>query len=269
MRDYTLDINGLRLHTYEAGSGSPSIVFIHGWASSGRTWQSSMERVAPYFRCLAPDLPGHGHSDKPPFSWYRLAAFVENVSSLLDVTRAHPASVVGHSMGGTIAIELARRRPEAVTRLVLVNPVVTGRLTLDLRWISGRLPRRLALALARRMWPPSAARLRRSLERNGGRLPAGSYQRRDLEDLLQATADSLLGSARAVIRHDASPHLPALRAPTLILLGARDRTVPPREGRLAARAIAGSRLVELPVGHLPFDEAPVEFLDHLERFLLE
>jgi len=229
-------------------------------------WVGVMEALESTHRCLALDLPGHGQSAKPAFAWYSLPNFVSLTYEFARATAALPATLVGHSLGGMIALEYALRYPMDVERLVLVNPVVTGHLHFNLHRLTRRAPGRVAVSFARRLWPRLATRIQRALAQNRIRFATEAYARRNLEDLTLTTADSLMGSARAV-RHDLSPRLDGIRAPTLVVVGSRDLTVPPEEGRLAARRIPRARLVELPTDHNTPDEAPDAFLDLLQRFL--
>jgi pimeloyl-ACP methyl ester carboxylesterase len=266
MHDGSLDLQGNRIHYRQQNGGGDSVVFIHGWASSSRMWLRELEAFGGHYRCLALDLPGHGLSTKPPLQWYSLARFVDVTCGFVRALGAQPACLVGHSLGGSIALEYALRCPEDVLALVLVNPVITGRLQSNLHWLHRPGVRRVIVNLTRRVWPRLAARLRLALSVNRLPLVPDGHVRRNLDDLTQATADSLLGSARAT-RNDLSPRLDEVRAPTLVVVGRRDRTVPPEDGRLAARRIPGARLVELPTDHHPGDEAPEAFVQALREFL--
>jgi pimeloyl-ACP methyl ester carboxylesterase len=265
----TMRVNGLHLHYYRTADCGPKVIFIHGLASSGRMWRSSLERLENRITGLALDLPGHGASDKPAYGWYSMANFLSALRGFAEATHAQKASFVGHSMGGSLALEYARRYPQSTERLVLVNPVVSGRLYVDLPWLSRHLSARWMLDLGRRLWPHASAHLRARIERQHSRGHRGGYLQRNQEDLALTTADSLLGSAGAIARADLSGCLDSITAPSLVIVGRWDATVPPREGRLASRRLPRARLAELPAGHLPFDEAPERFLDLLEAFLLE
>jgi pimeloyl-ACP methyl ester carboxylesterase len=268
MNEGLLDLQGMPIHYREAGRQGGAVVFIHGWASSSRMWLGVMEALAGERRCVALDLPGHGQSAKPAVGWYSLPNFVSVTYGLAAALQACPATLVGHSLGGTIALEYALRYPQDVERLVLVNPVVTGRLQFNLHWLTRRMPGRALMTLARRLWPRLATRIQQGLVQDRLRLAPEGYARRNLEDLTLASVDALLGSARAA-RHDLSPCLDGIRAPTLVVVGSRDLTVPPEEGRRAARKIPGARLVELPTDHHPGDETPDEFVSALRGFLEE
>lgn len=267
MDDGQLELQGNRVEYRQRNGPGRSVVFVHGLASSSRMWTRELEALGGRFRCLALDLPGHGRSSNPPLQWYSLPNFVNVTHDLLHALHAGSACLVGHSLGGTIALDYTLQYPEEVWGLVLVNPVISGRVRHDLGWLDRRGPRRIIVDLTRRIWPRVSIGLQHvlALDRNH-RIHQG-HARRNLEDLTKVTADSFLGSAATATRSDLSTRLEEVRAPTLIVVGSGDRTVSPEEGRLAAAGIRGARLVELPTDHHPGDEAPEAFLQALQEFL--
>lgn len=111
--------DGLRMHYDEAGSG-PVLVLLHGLGSSSRDWEHQVPAFAAHYRVIVPDLRGSGASDKPRGP-YRIADFAADVWALLDELGIDRAAIVGLSMGGATAFEMAATRPQAVRRLVVVN----------------------------------------------------------------------------------------------------------------------------------------------------
>lgn len=268
IRDGVARADGLQIHFYESGSSEKdSLLFLHGWASSGRMWLNAMTALQPDWHCLAPDLPGHGQSDKPAFAWYAVERFAEALCAWCHSADLNPRVVVGHSLGGAIAVEMALRYPDRIGRLVLVNPVVSGRVSYSLHSLSGRVPRKTILGIGRRIWPQAARYIMRRAARSRAQARLKDHERRNLQDLAQTTADSVLGSARAAIHHDLTDKMAGLTMPILVVVGTRDTTVPPEEGRRLARCAQQAQLVELPAGHLPTDEQPQAFLEALTRFL--
>jgi pimeloyl-ACP methyl ester carboxylesterase len=119
MRDGYLKLGGLTLHHTYGGSGSP-VVFIHGLGSSGYIeWRFNLDRIAREHRVFAPDLPGYGRSDKPRAARYGIPYFARTIDRYLQSRRLRSATVVGTSMGGRIALELALNYPKRVNKLVL------------------------------------------------------------------------------------------------------------------------------------------------------
>jgi pimeloyl-ACP methyl ester carboxylesterase len=247
-------------------SGPPAglpVVLIHGWASSGRMWDGLMAGLEDSFRCLAVDLPGHGDSEKLPLGWYSM----ENLSRVIvDVCvglRLRSPVLIGHSMGGTLALDLAAEGELRPSEVAVINPVIMG------RQISGggiglRVARPFA-EVTRRVWPMATRLLRRAPAVVGRPWP--HTFRRLSEDMGRTTGDAAVGTARAILGHDLTPKLGRIHIPVLILIGEKDRTVPPREGRLAAERILHARLVVLPAGHHPHDEMPGPCLAALRSFL--
>lgn len=244
----------------------PAVVLLHGWASSRRMWAGTQAALAGRYRTYAVDLPGHGDSSKPTWGWYSIPNYVQVVRNLIGGLGLSRPAIVGHSMGGTIALELAAQSPDALERVVAVNPVVTGKVyarSVPIRdeWVEP------AVRVSRRVWPAASRLLTRPPE--ALRRHAPDHVLRNSEDLGRTTADSVLGSMRAVLTWDVSDRLGEIRAPTLVIVGESDRVVRPSEGEIAARAIPGARLHRLEAAHHPNDEIPDEFYPLLEAFLSE
>jgi pimeloyl-ACP methyl ester carboxylesterase len=258
MQSGTARIRDLTLFYRTLGDG-PDVLLIHGWASSSRTWLATMSSLAAHFRCWALDLYGFGDSDKPYGDCYNIPGYVDLITEFAQALGIRQAAVVGHSMGGMIALALSATS-SLVNRLVVVNPVVTGRVRLPLASLEARRRlRRPLVALARHAWPAASA-LALQLAGAGWPLPAGP-------DFFRGTPDSLLGCLRALTGYDTTPLLPAITAPTLVVVGDRDMVISPAEGELAARHIRGARLEVLQGGHRIFDDQPARFEAALCSFL--
>ena len=262
-----LDQHSIYYHVQGAG---PDVLLIHGWASSHRMWNRPVRRLASAgFRAWAIDLPGSGESDAPGASngWYTIARLADAVEAFAARMGIEHMALVGHSMGGAIALEMADRRAHAARALVLVAPVVSGRLGLSLHVFLGS-------PFGRRLLELSQHHV--ALARLGGRsrfatpwlmrtLLMRAALTRDAQDLARTAPQAAIGALRAVLDFDFTPRLDQICAPTLIVVGAHDITVPPSEGELAAARIPDAQLVRLRgVGHQPVDERPDEF----DRLLL-
>jgi pimeloyl-ACP methyl ester carboxylesterase len=261
-----VDVEDLRLaYLREGPPGAPAVILLHGWASSSRMWHSTQAALAGAFDTVAIDLPGHGTSAKPPWEWYTIDRFTLAVQQVCQALGLSRASFVGHSMGGTIALELAAAGRMGVGRLVLVNPVVSGQVNQFARgpiregWI------RPVVRVSRRLWPVASRLLTRPPAAVRSRLPG--HVIRNQEDLAQTTADSAIGSIQAVLNWDVRGRLADIHVPTLVIVGDADRTVSPREGLMASEHIEGSRLWRFAGGHNPSDEDPGAFEATLASFL--
>jgi pimeloyl-ACP methyl ester carboxylesterase len=254
------------IHYNVQGQG-PDVLMIHGWASSWRMWERPMRQaVAAGWRVWALDLPGSGESSAPAADWYTIRNLTLVVEAFVERVGISRAALVGHSMGGAIALEMTDRHSYSTRALVLVAPVVSGRLGLSLHLLLGSPFGRRLLEFSRHHG---------ALARLGGRtrfaapwlrhIP-GPALRRDAEDLARTAPQAAIGTLRAVIDFDFTDRLDRICAPTLVIIGTRDTTVPPSDGELAAERIPDAQLVRFHgVGHQPVDERPEEF----DRLLLD
>src|SRR5215831_6719225 len=137
-----------------AGSG-PDVLLIHGWQSSSRMWDETLEFLAPHFRVWSLDLIGFGDSrnDDP----LRLLSVDDQTQLVADFCKAHnirPHLVMGHSMGGCITLKLALAHPDLTEKNVLVSPVVTSKLGLHLRQLlMTNFGKALFMNVGRHLWP--------------------------------------------------------------------------------------------------------------------
>ena len=125
-----IDIHGERIAVRDAGQGE-ALLLIHGMAGSSQTWRAIMPQLAKRYRVVAPDLLGHGQSSKPR-SDYSLGAFAVGLRDLLDELEIESATVVGHSLGGGVAMQFLYQHPDYCRRLVLIS---SGGLGQDVGWI--------------------------------------------------------------------------------------------------------------------------------------
>jgi len=266
-----------RAVTYaEAGEG-PVLLLIHGLGGSYTNWEEVIPPLARSHTVIAPDLPGHGSSAAGGGD-YSVGALAASVRDLLATLGHERATLVGHSLGGGVAMQFAYQFPEMVERLVLVSSGGLGpEVSLILRAASlpGADPFIAATAdLGRRVGPPVG----RALSAIGLRPNA------DLAEVLRGYGSlvdrerraAFLGTVRGVIgtggqRVAAIDRLYLAEAmPVLIVWGALDRIIPAHHGEDAHRHIPGSRLeIFEGAGHLPQVEAPLRFVTVLEEFLAE
>jgi pimeloyl-ACP methyl ester carboxylesterase len=269
-----VSLHGHRVNFNIAGQGPP-VVLIHGVAGRAAQWDQTAQLLAEHQLVVAPDLLGHGDSAKPRGD-YSLGAHASGVRDLLVGLNIERASVVGHSLGGGIAMQFAYQFPESCERLVLVS---SGGLGEDVHPLlrAATLPgSELVLPLlAHPRVVGVASFIPRALGLIGLRTrPDLTEMARGYQSLSNAEARSaFIHTLRAVIdpmgqRINASDRLYlASKMPSLIVWGCRDRIIPVEQAQPAHEAMPGSRL-ELfdEAGHFPHLDDPLQFVRTLEDF---
>ena len=265
-------IHGYKRAYRIAGSG-PAILLIHGIGDNSTTWNTVQTELAQRFTVIAPDLLGHGRSDKPRAD-YSVAAYANGMRDLLSVLGIERATIVGHSLGGGVAMQFAYQFPQLVERLILVS---AGGVTKDVNFVlrCASLPiGSEALALLRLPLVLPALQM-------AGRV-AGMTLGRDLpnvlrilDDLPEPTASAAFSrTLRAVVdwRGQIVTMLDRCylteAVPVQIIWGTKDVVLPIRHAWMAHAAMPGSRLeIFEGAGHFPFHEDPARFIDVVERFI--
>jgi N-formylmaleamate deformylase len=120
-----VETNGIRLHYLEFGSGSRHLVICHGITGAAETWAPKAREFAERYHVIVPDMRGHGYSDKPEWG-YSLVDYGRDIAGLIEALGLGRPAVLGHSMGGRIAFQLAANHPEAVGPVMSVDPPVSG-----------------------------------------------------------------------------------------------------------------------------------------------
>jgi pimeloyl-ACP methyl ester carboxylesterase len=268
-------LHGHELSYLDSGEG-PAVLFIHGLLGSHRNWAHLVDTLDTRHRVLAPDLIGHGASAKP-MGDYSLGAHAATLRDLLNHLGIDRVTLVGHSLGGGIAMQFCYLFPDRVERLVLVSSGGLGRSVSPLLR-SATLPGAdWVLALAASGWVRDRAEavggtLRRLGLRPSADLTEGwqgftSLGEAETRRAFLATARSVIDpGGQTVTAHD---HLPlAITIPTLVVWGTRDRMIPVWHATTAQQAIPGSR-VELfeGAGHFPHLEQPERFGQLLGEFM--
>jgi pimeloyl-ACP methyl ester carboxylesterase len=261
---HEVDLHGHRAVYRTAGSG-PNLVLIHGMINSSRHWEAVATRLAGSYRVIAPDLIGHGEAATPRGD-YSLGAHAASIRDLLTTIGVERATIVGHSLGGGVAMQFFYQFPQRTERLALIS--------------SGGLGHEVSPLLRGAALPGSATLLKLAAHPQlvGALAGAGKRLRRRGNSTgvyLQAVARALgplqedgsrqafLQTLRAVIdvhgqRVSACDRLYLLgEMPTLIVWGERDRTIPVEHGIEARRSIPNCRFETLPkAAHFPNLEDP-------------
>ena len=269
-----IDIHGERLAYYDEGQGEP-LLLIHGMAGSSATWREILPSLAKRHRVIAPDLLGHGRSAKPRTD-YSLGAFAVGLRDLLDEVGVESATVVGHSLGGGIAMQFLYQHPDYCRRLILIS---SGGLGPDVGWIL----RILSAPGAELVMPVIAPKFVLSagdsvkswLTSVGLRSPRGAEIWNAYSSFSDARArESFLRTLRSVVdyRGQAVSALNRLQLradlPTLAIWGEKDNIIPVDHAYAALEARPDVRLEVLPnVGHFAHVEAPGRVVDLIDGFI--
>ena len=269
-----LDLHGERVAYLDEGSGEV-ILLLHGIAGSSQTWRSLIALLSRKYRVVAPDLLGHGNSTKPRAD-YSLGALSVLVRDILDELGIARATLVGHSLGGGIAMQFVYQHPEYVQRMVLI---ASGGLGPDV----GMLLRLASLPGAELVLPVIAPR---QLVGPGDRLwswlrKIGVEARRgeELWGHYSSLADgptrrAFLRTLRSVVDHrgQAVTALTKLNSrtdfPVMAIWGERDNIIPVKHAYAAQEIRPDVRLEVLAhVGHFPHAERPAEVADLIDDFI--
>jgi pimeloyl-ACP methyl ester carboxylesterase len=276
MESQEITLHGNHVSYRTAGTGEEVVVLIHGITGTARTWEEAIPGLAERFTVIAPDLLGHGESAKPRGD-YSLGAYASGVRDLVAALGHDRATIVGHSLGGGIAMQLAYQFPERTDRLVLVSSGGLGREVHPLLRAAALPGSEFVLPFV--CWAGL---------RDAGNAVAGTLGRlgldagTDLQEMWRgyaslADADAqqaFIHTLRTIIdgggqRVSARDRLYlAAELPTLVMWGEDDPIIPLEHGRAAHQAIPGSRLeVFERAGHFPHRADPQRFVDTLIDFV--
>jgi pimeloyl-ACP methyl ester carboxylesterase len=269
-----VSLHGHRVHFSIAGRG-PAVVLIHGVAGRAGQWDQALALLAEDYTVIAPDLMGHGDSAKPRGD-YSLGAHASGIRDLLVGLNIERASIVGHSLGGGIAMQFAYQFPERCERLVLVSSGGLGEEVHALLRAATLPGSEFVLPL---LAHPRLLELVSVIPRALGRV--GFRTRVDLEEMARGYQSLSNAEARSAFIHtlrsvidptgqriDASDRLYlASKMPSLIIWGGRDRIIPARHAQSAHKSMPGSRL-ELfdEAGHFPQLDDPLRFARTVQSF---
>ncbi len=252
-------VNDINLYYEASGNGQP-LVFIHGLGSSTRDWELQVAEFSKTFKVITFDLRGHGQSDKPPGP-YSMALFASDTANLLKALGIESANVVGLSLGGGVAFQLAIDSPALVKKLVIVNsaPALVVRTFKDRLNVWQRFAivkllgmRKMGEVLSKRLFPkPEHANLR------------ATFVKRWAENDTRAYQDAM----RAMIGWSVTDKLGSIQCPTLILTADQDYT-PVTVKEEYTKLIPGAKLVVIPDSrHATPVEQPQKFNEVVMEFL--
>jgi pimeloyl-ACP methyl ester carboxylesterase len=270
------DVHGYRRAFRMLGEGPP-ILLIHGIGDSSQTWSGVMRTLAERHTVIAPDLLGHGDSAKPRAD-YAIAAYACGMRDLLTVLGVDRVSVIGHSLGGGVAMQFAYQFPERCERLALVSSVGMGREVHPVFRLASGPGATMGMYLLTRPGVRAAVRLATPLLRATGGAGLGpdlDYAISRYQNFGDPTArGAFLRTIRAGVdlRGQAITMLDrsylTQSLPTLIVWGTRDGIIPVRHAEVAHAALPGSQLeIFERAGHFPHHDDPERFVKVIEGFL--
>jgi pimeloyl-ACP methyl ester carboxylesterase len=245
------EVDGLHVRYADAGSGRP-LLLMHGLGGAIESWTNNIDALAKEARVIALDLPGFGYSDKPKMS-YTIKFYADFIAKFAKQLNIAPLAVVGSSLGGHIACELAITHPEVVSRLIVVAP-------------PGALPRSFAGTPALKKYvkvleAKSVAEVKKALFAVDQKPVADDYAKIVFEKLAmpgakEAFFSALMGSARAT---RLNKRLSKIRAPMMVLWGKDDIMIPAKYVE-PFMGMKNSRIVLLEnCGHRPHVDRPAVF----------
>ncbi len=254
---------GIDLHFSDLNpAGSPAVTLLHGLGANGESWAFQVpELISHGYRILVPDLRGFGKSSYTGRS-HSIWDMATDVIAMLDSVALQGSYIVGISMGGAIALQLAYDYPDRVLRLVLVNTFarLRPRTLKQFIYFASRLALLYSLGLSaqasfvtKRLFPyPGQAHLRQAL----------------MNQILQANPYGYRSTIRALARFNLMEQLKEIKCRTLVITGEKDRTVTPDIQSFLAENIPGARQVIIAgAGHGVSGEKPGDFNRELIRFL--
>jgi pimeloyl-ACP methyl ester carboxylesterase len=263
----------LDLSILEAGVG-PAIVAIHGLGGTKSSFLPTVAALSDRFRVIAVDLPGFGDSDKPIAAAYDARFFAHTVADLIDALALDRPHLLGNSLGGRVALEIAMRRPEIVGRLGLLAPALAW--LRERKWLSVIRVSQPVLGLVQPTSRPVIETILRQLipGSDQGWVAAG------VDEFLRAYMTpagrvAFYAAARQLYLDEPFgengfwPRLQSLDAPALFVWGRRDTLVPRAFAGHVAAALPRARQLELDCGHVPQIERPRETHAALGEFLAE
>jgi pimeloyl-ACP methyl ester carboxylesterase len=268
LRFRTVDTECGRVSTFESGSGEP-VVLIHGLGATKAEFLPTVPALAPGFRTIAIDLPGFGDSDKPFPAAYDPRMFARWVRALLDALELDRVHLLGHSMGGRVALEVGMRHPDRIERLVLMTP--------SMAWLAGR-PFAPALRLVRPelgFLQPAPRNFVEGVIRRVVPQSDSHFVAPALDEFLRAYLNprgrvAFYAAARNIYLEDPTDFwagLEALSPEALFIWGRRDGLVPIGFARHVRERLPAARHCELDCGHVPQLERPAELHSAITRFL--
>ena len=262
---------GLEWHVQIMGEG-PVLLLVHGTGAATHSWRGLLPELARRFTVVAPDLPGHGFTDMPPYSHLSLPRVSRGLRELLQSLRLKPAVAVGHSAGAAIIVRMSLDGGMEPDRLISINgallpfdgaPGLLFPVMAKLLFLNPFTPRLFAGQVNRK-------RVERLLVNTGSEIdPDGVafYER------LLAFPSHVAAALGLMANWELQPvvkDLPRLTAPLMLIVGERDQAIPPGGAEKVRKLAREATICSLPgLGHLAHEEEPVEVAEIVTKFVRE
>ena len=263
---------GIKIRYLVMGSG-PQVLLLHGFGGFLETWAFNIPPLSKRYQVYAIDLPGHGLSDKPESGYYTTAFAIESANDIMEALGVNQATLIGHSLGGAVSINIALSLPERVNKLILIDCAGLSR---SLPWLYrlSSLPVLGNILMSLAVKPA----LERSIKRLFYNSPVLSWEMIDII-LKNASQPGVRETLKRIIRQNVRlrgprpealliERLPQLKVPTLFVHGAQDRVLPLKDVRDVFSMAPDSRVrIFDQCGHCPHIEKAVEFNEVVLEFL--
>lgn len=252
----------IRLAYVDEGTGPETLVFIHGLGSNLQAWQQSVVGLRQHYRCIALDLPGYGKSSQGDYA-FGMAFFADQVAALIEKLGLEKVTLVGHSMGGQVAITLALRRPAYLQRLVLAAPAGLETFSAENRVFFATYVRPEIIRAT------TVPQIEANFAMNFYEMPEDA--RFMVEDRLEMRKDTqaydyysemIPRCVLAMLDEPVAGRLEALQVPTLLVFGRQDQLIPNKflHPELTVEAVAETGAQAIPGAKLLFLEQAGHFV---------
>ena len=247
--------DGVNLYYREQGTGDPPLLFVHGWCCDNTHFQPQVDFFSRDHRCIAVDLRGHGESDKPEQD-YTMAVFADDLAWLCAQLGVQKPVVIGHSMGGVVALALAQRHPDSPSAVVLVDSPVL---------LPDALKPQIAQVIAG-LKSPAFLDVARGFVENAMFLPASdpALKERIAGGMAGAAQRVMVSAMEQIFAFDSEAALAACRVPLLNLSAAAPLVDMARLRQLRPEVVTGQTVGS---GHFNQLEVPDQVNAMLARFL--
>ena len=254
MRERYITVNGWKVRYVDLGAGERCALLLHGLGGSIESWRNNLAQLSRYSRVIALDLPGFGLSDKHE-AHYTAEFYADFIADFLKTVKIEKAGLIGHSMGGLVALTTALRHPEVIEKLVVVDVAGLDAFTAELiRDSMGG------------WWDRES--LRRFYERYIGRVDEEMLELRLRMYESMEARKAYLSALRALESPIPLEQFAKISQPTLIIWGEEDRLTKLETGLRLSHLIKGSTLIVIKgAGHSPHAEKPEEFNRIVLKFL--